>query len=61
VVAGQFLGNMGRWGADPDPWLHFELRYEHEGARAARALDTVKLDGRRFDEYVAGSRSDGAP
>jgi hypothetical protein len=54
VTQGQPLGNMGAWGADRAPWLHFELRYENQGATVAPVLEPLELDGRRFREYPVG-------
>lgn len=56
VTQGQWLGRMGAWEADRAPWLHFELRYENQGATAAWVLDSVDLDGRRFTDYKEGDR-----
>ena len=52
VTRGQALGSMGRWGNDPAPWLHFELRYESQGLSAA--LRSLKVDGRKVTEYRVG-------
>jgi hypothetical protein len=52
VAQGQPLGTMGSWGADPTPWVHFELRHENQGANAASVLDRVELDGRKFRDYI---------
>lgn len=57
VSRGQPLGVMGQWGNDPAPWLHFELRYENEGAREARVLEAVRLSGKSLREYRAGDVS----
>jgi hypothetical protein len=54
VSRGEPLGNMAALGADRAPWLHFELRHENEGARAAAVLEALELDGRRFREYPVG-------
>jgi murein DD-endopeptidase MepM/ murein hydrolase activator NlpD len=54
VSRGQPLGTMGAWGADEDAWVHFELRFEGQGAEAASVLDRLVVDGRRLTEYLVG-------
>lgn len=58
VSRGQPLGAMGARGAYPGRWLHFELRYQNQGAEAAWVLNTVELDGRNFSEYRASRLTD---
>jgi hypothetical protein len=57
VTQEQTLGLTGAFGSDPWPWLHFELRHENQGAKAAQVLDAVRLGGRSFQEYRLGTRS----
>jgi hypothetical protein len=59
VTQGQRLGSMGSWGSDRAPWLHFELRYEKQGAQAASVLDAIELNGRKLGDYKAGQISEG--
>jgi murein DD-endopeptidase MepM/ murein hydrolase activator NlpD len=59
VTRGQLLGTMGAWGADEDAWVHFELRFEGQGANAAPVLERLVVDGRRLTEYRVGP--DGPP
>jgi hypothetical protein len=51
VTQGQLLGTAGAWGPDSTPWLHFEVRYENQGARAAPVLDSVEVGGRKLWDY----------
>jgi murein DD-endopeptidase MepM/ murein hydrolase activator NlpD len=55
VVRGQPLGRMGSSRGDAGPWLHFELRYNNQGANAASVLDAIDLGGRTFQDYKAGA------
>jgi Bacterial Ig-like domain (group 2)/Peptidase family M23 len=60
VTQGQPLGTMGAWGggggggADENAWVHFELRFEGQGANAASVLERLVVDGRRLTEYQVG-------
>jgi murein DD-endopeptidase MepM/ murein hydrolase activator NlpD len=54
VTRGQPLGTMGAWGADKDAWVHFELRFEGQGAAAASVLERLVVDGRTLTEYRVG-------
>ena len=54
VQRGQRLGTMGVYGAFPAPWLHFELRHENKGSRAASVLQRVQVGGRSMRDYKAG-------
>jgi hypothetical protein len=54
VRRGQRLGTMGVYGAFPAPWLHFELRHENQGSRAASVLERVQVSGRSMRDYKAG-------
>jgi len=56
VTRGQPLGTMGAWrgGADEDAWVHFELRFEGQGAQAASVLERLVVDGRTLTEYQVG-------
>jgi hypothetical protein len=54
VLPEQPLGTMGAWGADPAPWLHFELRYENAGAAAASVIEAAQLSGRPILDYRLG-------
>jgi murein DD-endopeptidase MepM/ murein hydrolase activator NlpD len=54
VRRGQPLGTMGAWGADDDAWVHFELRFEGQGAEAASVLESLVVGGRRLTEYRVG-------
>jgi hypothetical protein len=51
VLRGQPLGTMGAWGADPAPWLHFEVRHQPEGGTAASILESLRIEGRRMRDY----------
>jgi murein DD-endopeptidase MepM/ murein hydrolase activator NlpD len=51
VSQGEPLGSMGRWGTDRAPWLHFEIRYQNQGAREAAVLEAVRVGGRTMGEY----------
>lgn len=55
VRPGQTLGNMGAWGTDPAPWLHFELRHDNKGSAAASVLERLKISGRTMREYGVGT------
>lgn len=54
VARGQPLGRMGMSRGDAAPWVHFELRYNNQGANAASVLERVNLGGRRLADYKAG-------
>jgi murein DD-endopeptidase MepM/ murein hydrolase activator NlpD len=54
VTQGQRLGTMGAWGAGEDAWVHFELRFEGQGAQAASVLERLVVDGRTLTEYQVG-------
>jgi hypothetical protein len=54
VARGQSLGNMAAFDGDRAPWLHFELRHQDQGARAAAVIEPLLVDGRRFREYQVG-------
>ena len=54
VVRGQPLGRMGLGSGDAAPWLHFELRYNNQGANAASVLDAIDLGEETFQDYKAG-------
>jgi hypothetical protein len=58
VGRGQPLGRMGQWGSDPAPWLHFELRYENQGAAAAPVLESLHIGGHKLRDYRAGFTRD---
>jgi hypothetical protein len=51
VSRGQRLAAAGAWGADPAPWLHFEIRHENQGAGAAAVLGAVEVGGRKLSDY----------
>jgi murein DD-endopeptidase MepM/ murein hydrolase activator NlpD len=54
VARGQPLGTMGAWGDVEDAWVHFELRFEGQGAEAASVLERLVVDGRTLPEYRVG-------
>lgn len=54
VRRGQQLGTMSVSGTDPDTWVHFELRFQNQGAAAASVLDALLVDGLRLSEYRVG-------
>jgi murein DD-endopeptidase MepM/ murein hydrolase activator NlpD len=56
VRQGQPLGTMGAFGADENAWVHFELRFEGQGAQAASVLERLVVDGRRLTEYQVGPK-----
>jgi hypothetical protein len=45
---------MGTWGAEPYPWMHFELRYENQEAAQRRVLDHLQVGGRKLTDYRVG-------
>jgi murein DD-endopeptidase MepM/ murein hydrolase activator NlpD len=54
VTRGQPLGTMGVWGDDQDAWVHFELRFEGQGANAAAVLERLLVGGRTLMKYQVG-------
>ena len=54
VSQGDPLGRMAAGGGHPVPWVHFEIRYNNQGANAASVLEEIDLSGRRFADYKAG-------
>ena len=54
VSRGQPLGTMGASGADTDAWVHFELRFENQGAGAASVLDALLVDRLAMSDYRLG-------
>jgi len=54
VRRGQPLGTMSVLGADPDAWVHFELRFQNQGAGAAPVLETLLVDGLKLSDYRVG-------
>jgi Peptidase family M23/Bacterial Ig-like domain (group 2) len=59
VSRGQPLGAMGVFGADPEAWVHFELRFQNQGAGAASALEALLVDGLALREYRVGADGSG--
>jgi hypothetical protein len=59
VSRGQPLGTMGVFGADPEAWVHFELRFQNQGAGAASALEALLVDGLGLREYRVGADGSG--
>jgi murein DD-endopeptidase MepM/ murein hydrolase activator NlpD len=55
VTRGQPLGVMGAGGATPEAWVHFELRFENQGAEAAAVLEALLVDGRKLIDYQVGT------
>jgi murein DD-endopeptidase MepM/ murein hydrolase activator NlpD len=54
VAQGETIGRMGTWGAEPYPWMHFELRYENQEAAQRRVLDHLQVGGRKLTDYRVG-------
>jgi hypothetical protein len=54
VRRGQPLGTMGVSGTDPNAWVHFELRFQNQGAGAASVLDALLVDGLKLRDYRVG-------
>jgi hypothetical protein len=59
VRRGQRLGSMGAAGADPDAWVHFELRFQNQGAGAASVLEALLVDGLKLSAYRVGEDGSG--
>jgi hypothetical protein len=59
VRRGQPLGTMSVSGADSDAWVHFELRFQNQGADAASVLETLLVDGRKLGDYRVGEDESG--
>jgi murein DD-endopeptidase MepM/ murein hydrolase activator NlpD len=53
VTQGDVLGTMGEWGAEGHPWMHFELRLDHQDP-GDRTLDNLLVEGRKLTEYRVG-------
>ena len=51
VTRGQPLGTMVAGEAEPYAWVHFELRFQNQGAGAAAQLGALVLDGRKLTDY----------
>jgi hypothetical protein len=60
VRRGEPLGVMGGWGTEPAPWVHFELRYDNQGAAAASVLDNLQVSGLPIRGYRAGEGVEGS-
>jgi hypothetical protein len=45
---------MGVSGTDPNAWVHFELRFQNQGAGAASVLDALLVDGLKLRDYRVG-------
>jgi hypothetical protein len=59
VRRGQALGTMSVTGAEPDAWVHFELRFQNQGAGAASVLDALLVDGLKLSDYRLGEDASG--
>jgi len=57
VTRGQRLGTMGAWGAGEDAWVHFELRFEGQGAQAASVLERLVVDDTGFRLAADGEKT----
>jgi murein DD-endopeptidase MepM/ murein hydrolase activator NlpD len=54
VTRGQPLGTMSASGAEPDAWVHFELRFQNQGAAAAPVLEALLVDRLKLGDYLVG-------
>jgi hypothetical protein len=59
VSRGQLLGTMSTADADPDAWVHFELRFQNQGAGAAPVLEALLVDGLKLSAYRVGEDGSG--
>jgi hypothetical protein len=59
VRRGEVLGTMSASGAEPDAWIHFELRFQNQGASAASVLDALLVDGLQLTDYRVGEEGSG--
>jgi hypothetical protein len=46
---------MATGGATPGAWVHFELRFENQGAEAATVLEPLLVNGRKVVDYQVGT------
>jgi hypothetical protein len=59
VRRGQPLGTMSVSGAEPDAWVHFELRFQNQGAGAASVLEALLVDRLKLSDYRLGEDGSG--
>jgi hypothetical protein len=59
VSRGEPLGIMSSSGTDPDAWVHFELRFQNQGAAGASVLDGLLVDRLKLRDYRVGEDGSG--